>query len=257
MIQRLDFVYNNISSVDMGVIQVNLDSDLFRETFIAPKRINEISIRGREKPYFLGVERETISFPLTLVFKDGFNEDKIRAVANWLDQDFYKPFYFLDNPNKILYAMVTENSEFIHNGISDGYITLNFKCNSPYAYSPLINQLYDFTNNTSNGTSIKIINNGDLECKPIIVIESLTNNNNITIVNNTNNIIFSFTNLNQGEIVVVDNEAETIESSLSYVWRYDNFNGNFLKLALGINTLTVYGVCKLTFKYQFKYKTIF
>ncbi|MGG3920347.1 distal tail protein Dit [Geobacillus thermodenitrificans] len=257
MIQRLDFSYDGISSLDMGVIQVSLEGGLFKETFVANKKINEVSIRGREKPYFFGTERDPLSFPLTIYFEDGFDENKIRNVARWLDQDFYKPFYFLEDPNKIYYAMTLENSEFIHNGIRDGFITLNFRCNSPYAYSPVTTKTYDFSNNTSSGTQIIINNYGDLECKPLLAIEPLEDGD-ISIVNlSDNNKEFKFTGLKKGEIVTIDNEKELIESSLSYVWRYENFNNNYLSLKVDENKLNVYGKCKLTFKYQFKYKTLF
>lgn len=51
-------------------------------------------------------------------------------------QDYYKPFYTVDNPNRIFYCMLEGDSKLVHNGLKQGYITLTMRCDSPYSYTP-------------------------------------------------------------------------------------------------------------------------
>lgn len=252
MIESLDFYFDGISSVDMGVRQVTTESGLFNEQFIAPKRINEEKIRGNDKSYLLGVERDSLSFPLTLWFENGFDEEKLNEIAFWLDQNQYKPFYTADNPDRIFYCMSTDSSEHIHNGIQQGYLKLNMKCNVPYTVTPVYDETHDFSTNTTSGMDLTFINNGIWECKPFLTIKMLEDGD-LSIVNTSDGgREFKFTGLSNGETVRVDNEMEDIESDIPGVWRYDSFNDNYLTFPRGYNYLKVYGKCQLEFKYRFK-----
>jgi phage-related protein len=136
MKEGIDFYYDGIRSRDMGIFNVELNSGLFNEPFIAAREIKEIEIRGNDKPYFQGVKRSPLSFKLSFAFDGSYNEARIREVARWLDQDFYKPFYTTDNTERIFYCMLNSSSELLHNGLKQGYITLEMRCDSPFSYSP-------------------------------------------------------------------------------------------------------------------------
>lgn len=147
MREGIDFYYDGVRSVDMGLYNVKLDGGMFSETFVATRKINEISVRGNDKPYFQGVEREPLEFSLTFAFADTYDSAKIREVARWLDQDYYKPFYTTDNPERIYYCILESSSELVHNGLKQGYITLKMRCDSPFSYSPeYVSDIYDFNN---------------------------------------------------------------------------------------------------------------
>lgn len=252
MQESLHFVYDGIRSSEMGVIQVSTDSGLFGEQFLANKRINEEHIRGRERPYFFGVEREPLSFPLHMAFEDGFTEDDIRKVARWIDKDTYRPFHAENNPSRVFYAMSVDSSEHIHNGIQQGYLTLNMRCNSPYTYSPIYIESHEFEFNTSEGVDFTFSNMGDLNCRPHLTIRMLEEGD-FSIVNYSDGgKEFKFEGLENGEIITIDNELEDIQSSLDGVYRYDNFNNNYLSFPRGKNYLKIYGKCIITFKYIFK-----
>ncbi|MDH6674229.1 hypothetical protein M2277_004921 [Paenibacillus sp. LBL] len=99
---------------------------------------------------------------------------------------------------------------------------------------------------------IQFENAGDYTLKPEMWITKV-GNGDISIVNMTdNNREFKFTGLIDGETVYLHNEREYIETSLALVYRYDNFNDNFLELLRGINVLRVNGDAKIQFRYQFK-----
>ena len=148
--------------------------------------------------------------------------------------------------------MPVESTEIIHNGLKQGYITLTFRCDAPWAYTPFyITPIYDYSQNTS-GVVLSIDNASDLLLYPEIWITKV-GNGDISIINKTNGgAEFKFTGLLDGEIVYIDNENEYIETSLSNTYRYANFNNNYLELVVGTNNLFITGTCKLQFRYRFK-----
>lgn len=180
MVEDLYFSYDGIISANMGLVNVHLASGMFDEFFLPSREINEITVRGKEKPYFQEVRHSPISFSLVFAFDKGFTESRLREVARWLMQDYYKPFYFLNNPNRVFYAMVDGDSNLLHNGLKQGYITLNFRCDSPYAYTQQYaknnlvfgNQMFgkiidENTFTVGQGTRENlIINNNSLELDP-------------------------------------------------------------------------------------------
>jgi phage-related protein len=150
MKENTDFYYDGIRSTDMGIVSCQVGNGLFSEPFLAEKQIKEITTKGREKPYFQGVKRAPLVFPLTLYFDEGFDEQKLRAVARWIDQDYYKPFYTTGNTERIWYCMLYNSSDLIHNGLEQGYITLTMRCNSSYTFSSFkITPIYDWSLSTT------------------------------------------------------------------------------------------------------------
>ncbi len=251
MQESLEFVFDNERSSDMGVIQVATNSGLFTEQFVANKSIREEKVPGNDIPYFYGVEREPLSFPLKLWFEGGFDEEKIRKISRWIDQQFYKPFYTVSNPNRIFYCMSVDSSEHIHNGIKDGFLQLNMRCNSPYVYSKVYTETHDFRANTVNGTDLKFINQGDIETKPLITVQMLEDGD-FSIVNlSDGGKELKFTGLKNGEIVTVNNQLEDIKTSLPNTYRFDNFSDNYTSFIRGHNHLKVYGKAILTIKFHF------
>ncbi|MCM3274161.1 distal tail protein Dit [Paenibacillus elgii] len=173
MKEGIDFYYDGVYSLDMGLINCKVDSGFFEEPFLSQREIHEVSVRGRDKPYFQGVKRSPLSFSLTFAFVDYYDEEKIRAVARWLNSNTYKPFYTSDNPERIFYCMLESESTLLHNGLKQGYVNVKFRCDSPYSYSPVYtSKLYEwdevpvtFGESTfSNGTLTNVTTdaNGDL-----------------------------------------------------------------------------------------------
>lgn len=137
MLEGIHFSYDGVKSSDMGLLNCQIEGGMFDEVFLAKRKINEISVAGNEKPYFIGVEYEPLEFELTFAFENKYDERRIREVARWLNQKYYKPFYTVDNPNRIFYCMMVDDSRLIHDGAKGGYITLKFRCDSPYAYQAI------------------------------------------------------------------------------------------------------------------------
>jgi predicted phage tail component-like protein len=252
IMESIDFNYNGRYSSEFGIWNVTLSTGMYQEAFVASRSIKEIKVRGNNKPYFQGIEYEPLALKLSFAFQDTWDEEKIREVARWLMQDYYKPLYFSDNPDRIFYCMPIEESQLVHNGLKQGYVELTMRCDSPYTYSPVYAPaIIDLSSNPS-GTLYKFTNNGDVICKPEIWINKI-GAGDFRIVNTTNmNAEFKFTALANNETVYIDNEREYIETDIANTYRYSNFNNGYLELVRGVNNLMIYGTAKINFRYQFK-----
>ena len=243
------FSYDGIKSIDYGIINVNIDTGILEETFLSNRQINEIIIKGRDKPYFQGIQKNPLILNLSWAFEETWDDELIREVTRWLDVDYYKELYFSTNINRIFYAIPIEEPKLIHNGLSQGYINLTMRCDSPYSYSPVYEKIYDFSNNSIEGTNIKFENLGDVDLYPELWIQKV-GNGDVSIINN--GIEFKFTGLADQEEVYINNENNIIITNLYDTYRYDNFNNNYLKLLkYSVNNLTIKGDFYLKMRYQF------
>ncbi|TPG68892.1 hypothetical protein EEL31_10365 [Brevibacillus laterosporus] len=96
------------------------------------------------------------------------------------------------------------------------------------------------------------INNGDVPCKPEIWIEKI-GDGDLSIINKSNkNLEFSFKGIKDKEKLYIDCEREYIETDIYNVYRYDNFNNQYLEIVRGRNILEFKGSFKARFRYEFK-----
>ncbi|MFJ7915857.1 MULTISPECIES: distal tail protein Dit [unclassified Lysinibacillus] len=135
MKQSIQFIYDGVSSEDMGVFIAWSDDGLFEENFLPNRQIIEKKIANREKPYFQRVEHEPLSFSLSFAIADWENKETLRKLARWFFQPYYKPLVFDSNPNRVFYAIFEGEPQIFHNGLNEGYIELDIRCDSPYSYS--------------------------------------------------------------------------------------------------------------------------
>ena len=185
----MSFSFNGKNSADFGIINVNTDSGMLEENFISERELNEITTRFSEKPYFQYIKKQPISFDLNFAFESVWDSTLIRQIVNWLNVDYYKEFYFIDDnlEKRIYYAIPIDDIKIIHNALRQGYLSLNFRCNSPYCYSDFITtEIYDLSLNTDIGTDIETTNSGDVNIKPQIWIEKINDDNGDIIITNTN-----------------------------------------------------------------------
>lgn len=247
------FNFDGKDSSEFGIRNVSVSGGMYNEPFVANRMIQETKIRGKDDPYFHGVKYDPLTFNLTFAFESQYSSQSIRDIATWLCQSHYKPLYFSENTDRIFYCIVEGDTQLIHNGLKQGYVTLNIRCNSPYSYSPIFNSAeYDMSANIAEGTVISFDNDGDVICKPEIWITKI-GAGDVKIVNESNNDLnFEFTGLVDNEIVYVNSEREYITTNIPDTYRYDNFNNNYLEMITKVNNLRIYGNCKISFQYQFK-----
>lgn len=267
--ESLYFMFDNIKSTDFNITNVSISDGLYEEHLFARRTIVEEKIRGRDKPYFVEIQKEPLSFQMRFIFNDKWDDELIFKVVQWLDVDYYKPLSFSENMDVIFYAMPVDDIAVIHNGLKQGYVTLNIRCDSPYSYSPVqVSPWYEcklleggtfispgqwVANGEDVGTIIELNNLGQHLIKPEMWIQKIGNGNVIIRNHSYGSEEFILTNLINGEMVYLNGENEIIESNLTRINRYNDFNDNYLTFSYGINRLLVEGDCKIRFKYQYKF----
>lgn len=254
MKENLKFFFNNELSTNMGLANVHLEGGLYTERLIANRELFEETIRGKTKPYFISLEQKPIEFQLSFAFLDSFDDEKLRQVSRWLNVDYYKEFYFIENPTFRYFAMPVSDVNIVHNGLKQGYITLTMRTNDSFAFSEeILTQEYDLSINAETGTKIRIDNNGDLPLAIEMWIRK-TSDGDITIINeNDDNKEFKIVNLRDGEEVYIDHQHEYIISNVPNIFHFDDILTEYIKLPIGANVLNIYGECKIQFRYRFKY----
>lgn len=252
MLESNHFTFNGVSSKDMGVSIGNPNGGLYKESFLPTRKLNEQNISGNPIPFFQSVDEETTSFPLTIVLEDWGKRNNARAIARWLYTDYYQPLTFDSNPDLIFYAMFTNKSELNHNGIQQGYVTLNVQSKSPYMYSTIHEVEYD----VSGLRDIELYNNGDL---PLFITAEVENkvNGDVSIKNKDTNEEFKLTGMFANELVYLDFRYEYAISSLEErLNRYlgdKNNDGWFSIKEESIAKLTLTGNFKIKIRYQYAY----
>lgn len=252
MYQSLNFTYNGVSSEDMGVVIINEDGGLYKDIFLPQRSIREKKINGNDRPYFMGVDNNPLSFPLSFFIKEWEERNNLRSISRWMFTDYYKPLIFESNPDRIFYAMIEGNSSLLHNGCQDGYITLNIRCDSPYSYSPIIR--HDVT--VKGKAQPYFYNEGDATIRPQLKITKI-GDGDILIKNEENNQEFKLTGLYDKEVILVNCENEEIVSSFQKsLNRYLHNNHNDVWLDFDRNsssTFTFTGNFECEFYLEYKY----
>lgn len=246
------FEYAGRRSTEFGILNVAISEGLYQESFMPNRTINETIVRGREKPYFFEVTKEPKTFQLAFYFYEGWNDNLINEIAKWLNVDFYKPLSFSADWDKVYYCMPSESTDLIHNGLKQGYLTLTMRCDSPYSYSR--DQVTPWFNVSSSPFTFEIMNRGHRDIKPFIYINKI-GDGDISINNmSRSNSVMKVVSLKNGEQLKINGENEIIETSLSNISRYDNFNDFYLPLYVGNNVIQVTGTCKIKLQYRLKFE---
>lgn len=253
MLESFDFYFNNKSSKDFGVMIVTTQSGLYDDLFLPTRSIREEKTPYNNTPYFMGVDIEPLSFPLTLYIEDWENRNNLRQIARWLFQPTYKPISFQSNYGQIYDVMFIDDSSRFHNGCRDGYLTVNVRASSPFSRSTT--RTINITSSNLSPTTVLINNDGDLESYPRLVITKTSSNGDIKITNKNSNKSTILLDITLGETIEIDFKTKDITSSLESqnIYRYDNHNGVWLDFILGENELLFEGDFDVKLEYELQY----
>jgi len=225
---------------------------MMQDLFTSSKNINESNIRGRDKPYFQGIQKEPLSFPVSFSVHDSTDFERIDQVAKWLcEQEYYQPLFFTPNIHKIYYVLFMGNSDLFYISENSGYITLTARTNAPYAYSPMfITKEYQVVGTVN----ININNAGQLPIYPEIFVTMPNEASAGFSINNLTNQNegLSFSDLNINEELYINCEKQFINTNVFNTYRYNNMEGDFIKLLPGVNRLKLQGYTSIYFRYQCK-----
>lgn len=258
----MSFTYDGINSEDYGVVMINEGGGLYRDLFLPNRKIVEKVVAGNNKSYFKRVERQQVTFDMTILVRDWKDKRTMRDISRWFDQDWYKPLWFESNPNRIFYALIENDSELVHNGLMNGYLKVKIKCNSAYSYS----QVLKYRSQVRGSSSTSIYNDGDATCYPIMKIKKI-GNGDITMKSYqegelVNNVIIK--DLLDGELIEIDCESQDISTNYEDRGRYifDNTNDEWLEFRIGnpydgdaSTRIEFTGNFDLEMSYQYRYLT--
>lgn len=217
--------------------------------------IVEITDKRKGKFYLSGLEYAPLSFTLRIAHNsvEGWTEDTIFNVLQWLHKDNYKPLYFSSKPQVIYYVMIVDKPMLISNTLGGGYLEVKMRANAPYGFTPEMIDTYDFTGGGTNTITINSLTNLSQIVYPEVEIISKAATNTITLdALSDGNRLTSITNLDDNEIVYMNGDTRELISSLEpTTYRWDDFNKTFVRLLQGINTFEVTGACELQVRAQY------
>lgn len=239
------------SDMMYGLQIVHVDSSsLLEQNFGVSRKTVTEKVKGKDKIYSYGVENNVLTFELEF-FKEGIwtYEERVN-ITKWFFVDKYCDLEVEDFP--LIFKCKATKGNFYNNYNNQGYVKIEFECNSPYAYSPIQVAIFDLSNNTT--TQIITIENKSnvLEIyKPELQIE-MKGSTSVKLENLTNSgKIFEITELNNNEVIYVNNETEKVYSVLSQT-RFNNItNKRFFELVYGKNQIKITGKCKIIVRQQF------
>lgn len=250
MINSLDLNFDGVFASDLNVTKITTGSGLVEETFISSITNNTVKPRNAIKSLYQEDEREPLDFPVVLFFEENLNDTTIREVKKWLYKDDYRPLYFGEQSDRVVFAKLDGDIKLSHNSIDSGYISLTFKTNSEFWFSQ--EHVYEGLS-TSTSTTITVLNMGDSIVYPKFEFILDGTASDIQVTNVTTGETMLIENNLTSETITVYGEYEELDTSSNLRTLYDDHNEVFPYLELGFNELTMTG----DFQYKITYREIY
>lgn len=248
---KIYFNYGDIWSDTFNILNVVLDSGMYEEDLLPVRTITETKPRGADKPIFFRVDEEPREFNMTLAFDGEYTDEDINQIVRWLFPNTYKPLFFQGQEDKVYYCMPIDSSSIVHTGLSQGYVTITMRCDSPYIYSPMV--ITDVV--TVSGTAIiEVENDGHFTIYPEMSILKIGSGHVVIERMDSSQDIFEIRDLTNMEDLYLDCKKEIIETDAVGVYRYDKIVGEFPYLAEGTNEFRITGNCEIQFRYKNRYR---
>lgn len=244
------FVFDGKNSKDFGILNAELSTGMYEESFGPSREIVETEVVGRDAPIFHGINDIKEPFDLNLIFEDDFDNEKLDDIQRWLFKDYYKPLYFEGNEDRIMYVTIIGDPSLIHNGLEQGYFTVTVHPKTPYKVS----QIKTETVTVDAQGSIQISNYGHKDAYPELSIEKIGNGDLIIGIDGRNVKII---NLTDGESIYIDTLREIIETDIVGEYRYDNITAGELEdlyVGYGDKAYNITGSCIFSYRFREKYR---
>ena len=236
MFKNKNFIWRGEQSKDKFLSILTTNNDV----------LNDLGIpydKNLEKEENLDLYTETDNEPQDIVLQmflenDGFplvwTYENFKEIKKWLITDDFCEFISYDNLDFSYYFKCIKIQQKFTYGESRGCIEVTFKPLTQYAYKRLI-----IEKEVKGKEIINITNDGDLDYKPFIVIESKCKGNTKVEINDL--IIY---NLLEDETIKIDNQMCLIESDKRY-YPIKDCNRKWINLKRGDNQIIVKGECNI------------
>lgn len=247
MYQSTEFMWNQQSSQELGLLLVKVNIDKMHEIFISER--NLITEKIKNTTYLLNVENTNLTFDCEFASETPIDETRKNEISRIFFKDTYANLIPADSGK--VYNCIAQSGSL--NVFSNGYyFSISFVCSSPFASSHLIAQQFDIT---TPDTVIEINNQGNVNTHIVADIKIKTTGQSIQITNITNGGQYiklstdsASNQLFQDEIITVDFKKNRIKTNALGVYRYANLQSGsrFFDLVLGKNQLKISQPCFLT-----------
>lgn len=252
------FIFDNKSSVDMGVILVNFSDEALQEHGVQYKaNLQSETLYGYGEPFYYGDTKETedIVLEVALVDEKGLAKEwtlqERTRIISWLVQDKFKPFISEDEPEVIHYLRcVGVKKKF--NSSMRGVLELTMKPSSPYAYTPIVNYELNIKDNQSHSITINNPSNVAEIYYPQIEVVCLKDGGDMIEIFNTSTQSnpFTISGLKKGEKVIIDGLMKSVFNEEGESRLFDT-NRSWISLRAGDNNITVVGECEVIIRCQY------
>lgn len=168
---------------------------------------------------------------------------------------YYQELKSDECPQVIYKIICIDKSTKVLNGNNQGYITLNFRTDAPWAWGPttIVSKVIAGASDKSPYT-FKLENKSNVLDWYYPEMEIITTGSEIKIINDKDkDRAFIFDELNNKETIYINNQTKKVIGNQPYPhnYRLDKFNMNWFKLKYGVNNISVYRDCTLSFKMQY------
>lgn len=203
------------------------------------------------KPLFQRVDREPLSFTLTFAREGEWDDDMRIEFSQLLFKENYQKLISEDYPHLYYNVICTDNPQKTLMPFGISTIEVTFRCDSPYAWSHQSVETFKIENTIPYTFQIENKSNVVQYVYPTIELYSLSDNNTITVKNLSDNKQFTIKNVEKDELITIDNEFSILTTTVPNVYRYNDFDGKWIRLVMGNNVIEVTGKCIVTFKNNF------
>jgi hypothetical protein len=243
-----EFIYNGVPSSNFGL--TISDTNVSDELSLPGANVSIISqeIYRKPKVYLFGVKQTPVlTIPISIFKYPEITAEEASVVSKWLfgQMDYKKLQIVQPDMQNIYYNCILTDPQIIKIGNIIRGFRATITCDSPYAWEfpKKIRYNYPF-NNYYIETVAKINNSSDSPdyIYPKMNIAINIFGGSVKLINHTdNNRIFEITNLEQGEVLDIDNNMQTLKSSFYINHLKDLYNYNWFRYVPGLNYVTISG----------------
>jgi len=248
------FVFDGIHSEDMGIHLIKTSSGMIEKQFSGEREILSEIVLGNNTPYYFGQRINPLRLKLILSPLEGEWTSELKSsIMRWLSNGKFNEFYSVDDVDRRYFLTYIGSPTLSITGLNQGWLEIEFQNMDCYVRSPVLQNVFDLSK-ISTPTIIEVENLGDTVIYPTDLYIQKIGTGDVSI----KNLIdggreFKFTGLENNEEIYVNNIDRYIKTSVPNIYRYDSFNGNYLRLKYGVNRLLVEGKCKLNIEYRYEY----
>ena len=173
----LGFTYNDVHSESFGILRV-INGDRHKEDLLPEMTDITVSLEGADGMIYYGRNYKKRDFTINFAFNN-MTEDQKRGMQQWLMADGIHDLKFDERPDVVYSAKITGKAtlSFIPFESSEGTIykgegTIIFTCYYPFGRVKKGKGSFSQILPAGSGYKVDIINNGDLETRPVLTMNS-------------------------------------------------------------------------------------